>query len=339
MIDKQTCDKCGEELTFIRQTASYEHKITVTPGDRVELWTCANCGTNWFVHVHISLDLWLEIYGPRLQKPSRSLWQAIRREFDEQGPPMTVRQMFYRMSSAGMVAKSENGYRQVQYALTAMRRAGAIPYGWLADNTRWVRKPDTYSGLDDALDHMHKFYRRSLWQQQRLYIEIWLEKDALAGVISDITSEYDVPLYVTRGYPSLSYLHEAAESIKSIGKPSIIYHFGDYDASGQDAARAIRDGLRDFGASFDFQQVAVTPWQISHYSLQTRPAKKSDPRAARHGDIAVELDAIPPAELRRIVRGTIEDSIDPAALEMERQIEQREKSVISDWIQEWKKGA
>lgn len=276
-------------------------------------------------------QLWASQF-PRLQKATRKLWAVIKQEFDEQQPPMTVRQMFYRMSSGGHVAKTEAGYRKVQYNLTNMRRKGAIPYAYLADSTRWVRQPRGYESLADALFEMQLHYRRRLWANQDVYVEIWLEKDALAGVIYDITAKYDVPLYVTRGYPSLSYLHEAAESLKAIDKPIYIYHFGDYDASGQDAARSIHEGLRGFGAEFKFIQAAVTPKQILSLNLPTRPAKKSDPRSKKHGSLAVELDAIPPATLRTMVNDVIEQHIDYSALEMTQLIEQQERDTIKNWM-------
>lgn len=279
----------------------------------------------------MTLDEWVSQFA--LQAKSRPLWKAIRWEFEEQRPPMTVRQMFYRMSAIGQVPKSEGGYRQVQYALTAMRRQGAIPYDWLADNTRWRRKPRTYSGLAAMLRESQALYRRALWDNQPAYVEIWLEKDALAGVIYDITERWDVPLYVTRGYPSLSYLYDAAEHLRGIDKPIYVYHFGDYDASGADAARAVRDGLREFGAEFHFEQVAVTEWQIGVLGLQTRPAKRSDPRARGWGSEAVELDAIPPDTLRRMVNDTIERHIDRdalAALEREQAAERESLEAVID---------
>lgn len=279
----------------------------------------------------MTLDEWAAQY-PTIRGKSRALWKMIRWEFEEQEPPMTVRQMFYRMSSEGHVPKTEAGYRQVQYALTAMRRANAVPYEWIADNTRWRRKPTTYDDIGAALTFWQQNYRRSLWATQPVYVEIWLEKDALAGVIYDVTDEYDVPLYVTRGYPSLSYLHNAAEALRAIRKPIVIYHFGDFDASGKDAARAIREGLADFGARFTFREVAVLERQIDELSLQTRPAKSSDPRAARWGREAVELDAIPPALLRQMVREVIEANIDKRELARVREIEEQERESIGGLV-------
>ena len=54
--------------------------------------------------------------------------------------------------------------------------------------------------------------------------------------LSTVAQEWDVPLMVTRGYPSLSYLHSAAQTIRHMAeecdKRTVLYYFGDYDPSG-----------------------------------------------------------------------------------------------------------
>src|SRR4051812_36509159 len=114
--------------------------------------------------------------------------------------PMTVRQVFYQATVRGIVEKAETGYDKVQRDLVEMRREGTLPYGWLADNTRWQRKPRTYDNLEQALFETACLYRRDLWSNAGAYVEIWLEKDALAGVVDPVTYHYDVPLMVSRGY-------------------------------------------------------------------------------------------------------------------------------------------
>jgi len=158
--------------------------------------------------------------------------------------PMTVRQVFYQASVRGIVEKSEAGYNKVQTDLVHMRRYGwgplvnagwgafrthHLPYGWLADNTRWQRKPRTFTGVEQALAETARLYRKSLWADADCYVEIWLEKDALSGVVYPVTAEYDVPLMVARGHASLSFLHDAAEFIGQLDVPSYIYHLGDFD--------------------------------------------------------------------------------------------------------------
>jgi hypothetical protein len=113
----------------------------------------------------------------------------------EQDHPMTVRQVFYQMVSRGAIAKTEAEYKgTVIRLLTAMRKSREMPFGWIADNTRWMRKPRTYRSLRGMLAEQAKFYRRALWDDQQVYVEIWLEKDALAGVLYDETEVWDVAL-------------------------------------------------------------------------------------------------------------------------------------------------
>jgi hypothetical protein len=261
---------------------------------------------------------------------SQTLQAAIFEVFIEQDLPLTVRQMYYALTVKGAIPKTEAGYRQTCYALAKMRKEGAIPYRWLADNTRWRRKPQTYHGLGAALERMQESYRRDLWAEQSSHVEIWVEKDALAGVMYQVTSKYDVPLFVARGYGSLSFIYDAAEEIKEIGKPTYIYHFGDFDPSGVNAAYKIQEGLQEHGAIAFFERVAITEEQIDRLQLPTRETKAKDPRAKAWGDKpSVELDALPAKELRRLVADCIEQHIDRHELERAQVIESQERETLA----------
>jgi len=122
-------------------------------------------------------------------------------------------------------------------------------------------------------------------------------------VILPVTKKLDVPLMVARGYASETFLHAAGEYMEAIEKPCFVYHFGDFDPSGQYAARAVEMGLRQHapGAEIHFERVAVTQRQIDEWNLPTRPTKQSDSRAKRFGPVSVELDAIDPNKLRELV--------------------------------------
>ena len=245
---------------------------------------------------------------------------------------MTVRQVFYRLVSRGVIAKTEAEYkRTVVRLLTEMRRDGGLPFAWLADNTRWMRKPSSYGGVVELLRETAQLYRRSLWRNQPAYVEIWLEKDALSGVLYDVTEEFDVPLMVTRGYPSLTFLHSAAATIAEVGKPAHLYYFGDKDPSGLDIPRKVEAGIREFapGAEVHFTRVAVTDDQIERWNLPTRPTKKTDSRAKGFAGESVEVDAIEPDELRALTRACIERHVDEAALDIVRASEASERDFFA----------
>ena len=130
--------------------------------------------------------------------------------------PMTVRQLFYALTTEGVIDKTEQEYKNTVCRLTKlMRLSDELPWHWLADNTRWMHKPRTYGGISDCLEQAQRAYRRSLWDPATNpnYVEIWLEKDALTGVFYEVTEEYDVPLMPCRGYPSLSFIRQAARTL------------------------------------------------------------------------------------------------------------------------------
>lgn len=248
--------------------------------------------------------------------------------------PMTVRQVFYQATVHGIVEKSEAGYTKVQTDLVLMRKVGALPYDWLADNTRWQRKPRTFSSVEQALQDTAQFYRKSLWDDAGCYVEIWLEKDALSGVVMPVTSMFDVPLMVARGYASLSFLHTAAEVIRDLGVPAYIYHLGDYDPSGVNAGEKIESTLREMApdAEIHFKRLAVTPHQIEAWGLPTRPTKASDTRAKNFGDVSVELDAIQPRLLRGLVQAAIEQHLPPEQYRVLKAAEESERELIASFV-------
>jgi hypothetical protein len=157
-----------------------------------------------------------------------------------------------------------------------------------------------------------------------------LEKDALAGVVYPVTSMFDVPLMVARGYASLSFLYSAAEYINELTVPTFIYHLGDFDPSGVNAGEKIEETLREMApeAEIFFERIAVTRGQIAEWDLPTRPTKKSDTRAKGFSDISVELDAIEPNQLRALVTEAIEQHLPKRQFKVLKAAEESERDII-----------
>ncbi len=269
----------------------------------------------------------------RTKAAVNSIRDAIR-DVLQSDHPRTVRQVFYALTVRGVIRKQEMEYhRTVIRLLVEMRETGDIPFDWIADNTRWMRKPTTFVGLDACLKNTANFYRRDLWAAMPVYVEVWCEKDALAGVLMEETEPYDVPLMVARGYASISFLHSAAEAIEAKAKPAHIYHFGDLDPSGVDASRDIEAKLRRYApnAEIHFERTAVTRHQVTDWNLPSRPTKMSDSRAKKFVGTSVELDAIPASRLREMVRTCIERHIDKEQLAVLRAAEASERETLGRW--------
>jgi len=266
-----------------------------------------------------------------IRKGTAQTWIEIMRSFDTCDVPMTVRQMFYQIEMKGLVPKTEQGYRKVARHLVNMRKEGVIPYRFIADLTRWLRKPQTYTGLNAALEETRKTYRRALWVDQPVQVEVWIEKEALIGVIAPVTETYDVPVFPCKGRPSLSFLHGAAEDMKDRGKKTFVYYFGDLDPHGVDIPRSVDEGIGEMGVSdYTLEVVALTREQVERWNLPERPTKRNehDHLAKKWQGNSTELDAIPPQQLRALIQDCVERHIDPGILERTRRIEALERETL-----------
>jgi hypothetical protein len=164
---------------------------------------------------------------------------------------------------------------------------------------------------------------------------VWLEKDALKDVLTPtVVNECGLGLHVTRGFASITYLQEAAEDIDIDGRPTFVYVLTDFDPSGTSIAEKVEEELIERGplSEITVERLAVSREQIERWDLPTRPTKTTDTRASRfrriHGTDSVELDAIPPDELRRLVRDAIERHMDPWELEQLRLAEGSERETL-----------
>ena len=266
-------------------------------------------------------------YLYQVRPDTLELQTDIVRTIADIGTAMTVRQIFYRLVAAGH-PKQETFYNKVQRTLLDMRERGTLPYGLIADNTRSYYTPDTHSNLHRMLEDQQKLYRRDFWQDQPIHLELWLEKEALRNVFWDITDYYQVPLYVSKGLSSVSFVFGAAEEIKRIGKPTVIYLFSDYDPSGLVVTKSIERRMREFDVHADFIRGGLTPEQIAEYNVATRKTKKSTHSKGFVGKSA-ELDALHPRILKSLVRRCIEQHMDMDAFHRLTGIEEAEKQTLA----------
>jgi hypothetical protein len=257
-------------------------------------------------------------------------------EIVEEFSPVTVRQVFYQSVNRSLVPKSETkGYRVVQRRLVALRGSGEIPYGYIVDGTRYVHGDRRYNDLDEFTTYAAGLYRKDYWATSEINVEVWLEKDALKGVlIPTVVDECGLGLHVTRGFASITYLQEAAEQIEADGRPTYVYVLTDFDPSGVLIAEKVEEELTTRASFSDItvERLAVNREQIERWNLPTRPTKVSDTRARRfrqlHGTDSVELDAIPPDELRRLVKDAIDSHMEPWRLQQFRMVEREERQTL-----------
>lgn len=269
----------------------------------------------------------------RQAKSEERLSVAI--EVLRENKPMTVRQVYYQLVSRQVVKNSKTMYQAVSNLLVNARKEGTIPWKWIEDRLRRPRTVSMWRDLPDFAETVKRVYRRDVWASQPHYIECWLEKDALSGIFEDVLTPYGVTLNVGRGYDGWDSIYNAAQRWASGGNVTALY-FGDFDPSGEDMYRSLIERLTHFGCYPEVIKCALTADDIDRYNLPPDFAKKTDSRAAgfieKHGDISVELDALPVSVLRQRIISEVESRIDLEALAEVRRIEEIERAKIAELL-------
>lgn len=280
--------------------------------------------------------------------------------------PMTLRQLYYALVSAGSIPKTDAAYHKLGRVVRDAREEGSIAWDWLVDHVRSVFRARTWDGIEDLLTDTATLYRRDLMRQQSVAIQLWAESDSIGSVIAPLADQYCVPTFIGRGYAARGYLWSAAKDAITAyesGKTVHILHVGDHDPSGEDIFRDVESTLRLYSMAIDERQtvtglrrymqqacmgdadlydwelraqsrwlsvdrLALTPDQVEAFHLPIRPPKASDVRTAKFtGKGAVEVEALPVEALLGIVERAIVDLIDVHALAIAEQAEESERAI------------
>jgi hypothetical protein len=245
-------------------------------------------------------------------------------EYGAQGFDLTLRQLFYQFVSRGFIANSDREYKNLGSIVNNARLLGLMDWTYITDRTRNLRNRAHWTRPQDILSAVASQYHKDLWRNQGTRVEVWIEKDALIGVIGRVCEELDLPHFSCRGYTSQSEVWVAARRIENYlraGQRCAIIHLGDHDPSGIDMSRDIEARLRMFidGDGFDdsmfsLTRVALNHDQVQQYNPPPNPAKLTDSRSdsyiALHGTESWELDALEPVVIEDLVRETAESYID-----------------------------
>lgn len=282
----------------------------------------------------------------RMNTRNKLLLENITRiveKYQSEGYKMTLRQLYYQLVATDILPNQQKEYAHLSRLLTEARMTGLVDWDFIEDRIRIPKMPSEFEGIPDLIEAAIASYRKERWIDQDNYVEVWVEKDALSGVLSPVTREYHVRLLVNRGYSSASAMHDAALRIRAAtenGKTCTVIYLGDHDPSGEDMVRDIKDRLTTFGCDVTINKIALTMDQIRQYNPPPNPAKLSDPRSgnyiAEHGDQSWELDALPPNVLDQLLRDTLEEFIDRDAYDDIVEQEDKDKSALRRFANKFK---
>ena len=274
-------------------------------------------------------------------------------DYKSQGFDLTLRQLYYQFISKDWFANEHKNYMMLGGILNNARLAGLIDWENIVDRTRFLRKRTRWENPYEIINSCAQTYHKNLWENQEFVPEIWIEKDALVGVIEKVCNEWDVPFSSCRGYPSVSMLYKTSKRMKVAienNQIPILFHLGDHDPSGIDASRDIEERLHLLGVStLKFKRIALNMDQIQFYSPPPNYAKSSDSRYKSYSKTydttnSWELDALEPQVICDLIERELENIVDHDqrdAMILQKEEEQQELFLVKDnWeeIINWTKG-
>lgn len=267
-------------------------------------------------------------YQPRVFKPATlavvEQAEAICNEYAAMGDQLTLRQLYYQFVARGLIPNRQSEYDRLGEIVNAARLAGMIDWDHLEDRTRNLERLATWDSPSDIIRAAAGGYREDVWADQPRYLEVWVEKEALAGVVARAADELAVPYFSCRGYVSQSEMWRAAQRLGERideGKEVVLLHLGDHDPSGIDMSRDIEQRLgmflegdgRDSGM-LEVRRIALNMDQVRRYNPPPNPAKLTDSRVGeyirRYGSQSWELDALDPPTLRALITSEVEAELD-----------------------------
>lgn len=257
--------------------------------------------------------------------------------------PLTLRQIYYQLVGKGYIENKVSQYGMLSQLLKHARIEGRIAWEDIEDRVRayhdlrgWETSSDY---IKDSLKQFLNNYQRDLLQSQDVYLEIWIEKDALSSIFTRVAKPYTIPVVVCRGFSSVSFLNDYKDRLSYFQeRRPILLYFGDFDPSGVEMLKAMETTLEEeLGVEgIEFKRVALLPEDIVKYELPHSPEalKKTDTRASKHiseyGELAVELDALSPVVLEAKIKEAIEQEIDLELFNEERALELQEIRELGD---------
>lgn len=263
-------------------------------------------------------------------------------EMKSQGYDLTLRQTYYQFVARGYIENSQRSYANLGELINKGRLAGFVDWNYIVDRTRNMQ---TYAGLETPEQVIRQSMyqlRPDRWEGQDYRVEVWVEKEALVGVVQRAAYERRIPFFACRGYVSQSELHAAARrhiAHEKDGQQVIVIHLGDHDPSGIDMTRDIQDRLELFGANTQVRRIALNMDQVDEFNPPPNPAKLTDSRAggyiAQHGRSSWELDALKPQVIHQLILDEVDRWIEQDVYDGHEAREEEGRELLERVADQW----
>lgn len=264
-----------------------------------------------------------------------------------QGYTLTLRQLYYQLVAAAVIENKQTEYKRLGCLLNDARLAGLVDWDAIEDRTRNLQSVGHWDNPADIVDGAARAFRMDKWANQEIRCEVWVEKDALVGVLEKACRTLDVAWFSCRGYTSQSELYGAGKRLAryaDAGQTPIVVHLGDHDPSGIDMTRDIMERVSLFaGQKIEVRRIALNMPQIEEFNPPPNPAKITDSRFAGYerlyGTESWELDALSPSYIDRIITQTVSEYRDETKWEEAVEQEEIHRARLADASDRWEEVA
>lgn len=264
-------------------------------------------------------------------------------EYKAMGHSLTLRQLYYQFVSRALIENKQTEYKRLGEIINDARLAGLIDWSAIEDRTRNVRVVNMWDQPEDIIQASASQYKENPWDNQRYRPEVWIEKDALVGVIERVCNSMRVPFFACRGYTSQSEQWRAGKRFSGTireGKRPLILHLGDHDPSGLDMTRDNSDRLAMFARQGVLvKRLALNMDQVEEYDPPPNPAKETDSRSGpyieQYGESSWELDALDPPVIEALIQEALDEVIDFGQWQEDMQREEDRRGVLQAIANRW----
>lgn len=271
----------------------------------------------------------------------------IIKEYEKKGFILTLRQLYYQFVARGLLSNTKNSYNRLGSVISDGRIAGMVSWLAIEDRTRNLMGSVFYDNPTQLIRSVKTKYRIDKWLDQPFRPEVWIEKEALVGVISGICQRLEVDFFACKGYNSQSEQWRAGQRFAGYyqkGQRPIVFHLGDHDPSGIDMTRDNQERLSLFaGVEIQVVRLALNWNQIQQYNPPPNPAKITDSRFSdyekKFGSDSWELDALDPTVIETLISDSVLKVRDDMLWQEAVAKEVDDKLVLDDLINQIERGA
>jgi hypothetical protein len=231
-------------------------------------------------------------------------------EYAAEGYDLTLRQLYYQFVARALIPNKDSEYKKLGSIINDARLAGLLDWDAIVDRTRVIRGNNHWESPQEVVDACAEQFRLDTRKGQKYYVEVWVEKDALVGVLEGVCTKLDVKYFSCRGYVSQSAMWRAAQRMQWESNP-IVLHLGDHDPSGIDMTRDIQERLELLRCPATVERIALNMEQVEKFQPPPNPAKITDsrygPYVVEYGEESWELDALDPRKITGLIRKSVDE--------------------------------